>query len=131
VGREAAPAWSSGAAALSAAIVLLLVSGLLGPGGRPAAAPPDAYFRLSATAYGAGQQNTRMGEPTPEELARREAGRPYRLRPITGFTADVGWELYTRYTVPFEVASLILTVSVVGAVAVGRQGAKGEVKGEI
>lgn len=144
-GREADRLWSCGAVVLAAALVVLLLVGVMGHEGRPADAPPEAWFRLAGSAYGADRMDTRLPDPPPDETGAADAdsrplppyeaeamraGQPYRLRPISGRTAHVGWELYTKYTVPFEVASLILTVAVVGAVAIGRQGARGEARGD-
>lgn len=123
VGRQVTSARTTAAVA---AVFLLLV-GLLaiisGPLGNAAAEPPPAFFDVTARyAYGVGEaMDTRLGTPAEAEARAMAAGTPYPLRPISGYTQHVGWELYTRYTVPFEVASLILTVAVVGAVCIGRR----------
>jgi NADH-quinone oxidoreductase subunit J len=40
--------------------------------------------------------------------------------PVSGNTAEVGWLLYTRYLVPFEVASMLLLVAMIGAILLAR-----------
>jgi NADH:ubiquinone oxidoreductase subunit 6 (subunit J) len=144
-GRESSPGWSAASLAAALLLVALVVAGLFGPAGRIAGAPPDAWFRLAGSAYGADRMNTRLKGAPPdgtdpddrawldalpaEELEAVRERRRYALRPVSGYTRHVGWELYTKYTVPFEVASLILTVAVVGAVAVGRRGGSGKAGG--
>jgi NADH-quinone oxidoreductase subunit J len=41
--------------------------------------------------------------------------------PIAGNTETVGWLLYTDYLVPFEVASVLLLVAMVGAILLARK----------
>jgi NADH-quinone oxidoreductase subunit J len=41
--------------------------------------------------------------------------------PTVGNTEQVGWLLYTDYLVPFEVASILLLVSMVGAILLARR----------
>jgi NADH-quinone oxidoreductase subunit J len=40
-----------------------------------------------------------------------------------GNTEAVGWELYTRYLVPFEIVSVVLLVAMIGAIVFGRRDA--------
>lgn len=40
---------------------------------------------------------------------------------LLGNTEAVGWELYSRYLVPFEVVSLVLLVAMIGAIVFGRR----------
>lgn len=40
---------------------------------------------------------------------------------LTGNTAQVGWALYSKYMLPFEVASVLLLVAIVGAVIYTRK----------
>ena len=130
VGRQVTPRWT----VASVLIVFLLTVGLLavmsGPAGHAADTPPPTFFAITSRyAYGVGEgMDTRLGEPAEGEAEAMAEGKVYPLRPLSGFTQHVGWELYTRYTVPFEVASLILTVAVVGAVCVGRQRGRAEEK---
>lgn len=41
--------------------------------------------------------------------------------PVTGNTQEVGWLLYTRYLIPFEVASMLLLVAMVGAILLAKK----------
>lgn len=141
-GVDTGAGWVWPAVALAAVFTVLVAVTLAGA--RPANSPPEPWFRMAGSAYGSELMNTRLkaGAPSdgadefqwlnelpPGEAKRMRSGRPYPLRPISGYTRHIGWELYTKYTVPFEVASLILTIAVVGAVAIGRQGRAGEVRG--
>ena len=36
--------------------------------------------------------------------------------PVTGNTEEVGWLLYTSYLIPFEIASMLLLVAMIGAI---------------
>jgi len=130
LGLEVTPAWSAATAAVSLLFVLALLVGL---GGAPdqvvVDGPPPVYFQYRA--YGAGEVETRLGQPGDQEARAIQRGVPHALRPISGRTKALGWELYTRYTVPLEVASLILTMAVVAAVTIGRQSTEGEVTGDI
>ena len=42
---------------------------------------------------------------------------------VIGNTEAVGWVLYTRYLVPFEVVSVVLLVAMIGAIIFGRRDA--------
>jgi NADH-quinone oxidoreductase subunit J len=41
--------------------------------------------------------------------------------PFTGNTEQVGWMLYTSYLVPFEVASMLLLVAMIGAIVLAKR----------
>jgi NADH-quinone oxidoreductase subunit J len=41
--------------------------------------------------------------------------------PVTGNTQEVGWLLYTRYLIPFEVASMLLLVAMIGAIVLAKR----------
>ena len=41
--------------------------------------------------------------------------------PVTGNTEEVGWLLYTSYLIPFEVASMLLLVAMIGAIILARR----------
>ena len=41
--------------------------------------------------------------------------------PVTGNTQEVGWLLYTNYLIPFEVASMLLLVAMVGAIILAKR----------
>lgn len=44
------------------------------------------------------------------------------ISPLPGTTAAVGQQLFTTYALPFEVASLLLLVGIVGAIVLAKQG---------
>lgn len=41
--------------------------------------------------------------------------------PVTGNTEEVGWLLYTNYLIPFELASMLLLVAMVGAIVLAKR----------
>jgi NADH-quinone oxidoreductase subunit J len=41
--------------------------------------------------------------------------------PVTGNTEQVGWLLYTQYLIPFEVASMLLLVAMIGAIVLAKR----------
>ena len=41
--------------------------------------------------------------------------------PVTGNTQEVGWLLYTKYLIPFEVASMLLLVAMIGAIVLAKR----------
>jgi len=41
--------------------------------------------------------------------------------PVSGNTEEVGWLLYTGYLVPFEVASMLLLIAMIGAIVLARR----------
>ena len=41
--------------------------------------------------------------------------------PVTGNTEEVGWLLYTAYLIPFEVASMLLLVAMIGAIVLAKR----------
>ncbi len=41
--------------------------------------------------------------------------------PVTGNTQEVGWMLYTSYLIPFEIASILLLVAMVGAIVLAKR----------
>jgi NADH-quinone oxidoreductase subunit J len=54
-------------------------------------------------------------------------GRPGPVRtvaetlPVTGNTEQVGWMLYTSYLIPFEIASMLLLVAMIGAIVLAKR----------
>ena len=42
--------------------------------------------------------------------------------PVTGNTEEVGWLLYTSYLIPFEIASMLLLVAMIGAIVLREEG---------
>ena len=41
--------------------------------------------------------------------------------PVTGNTERVGWLLYTSYLIPFEIASMLLLVAMIGAIILAKR----------
>ena len=41
--------------------------------------------------------------------------------PVTGNTEQVGWLLYTSYLIPFEIASMLLLVAMIGAILLAKR----------
>ena len=41
--------------------------------------------------------------------------------PVTGNTEQVGWLLYTSYLIPFEIASMLLLVAMIGAIILAKR----------
>jgi len=41
--------------------------------------------------------------------------------PVAGNTEQVGWLLYTQYLVPFEIASMLLLVAMIGAIILAKR----------
>ena len=56
-------------------------------------------------------------------IAAYSAGRPAAeaALPVTGNVEQVGWLLYTTYLVPFEVASMLLLVAMIGAIILAKR----------
>ena len=42
--------------------------------------------------------------------------------PVEGNTEELGWLLYTQYLIPFEVASMLLLVAMIGAIVLAKRG---------
>jgi NADH-quinone oxidoreductase subunit J len=49
------------------------------------------------------------------------AVRPDAPMPVTGNTEQVGWLLYTNYLIPFEIASMLLLVAMIGAIVLAKR----------
>jgi NADH-quinone oxidoreductase subunit J len=41
--------------------------------------------------------------------------------PVSGNTEEVGWMLYTSYLIPFEIASMLLLVAMIGAIVLAKR----------
>ena len=57
-----------------------------------------------------------FARPLPAAAAAAEAGLP-----VTGNTEQVGWLLYTSYLIPFEIASMLLLVAMIGAIVLAKR----------
>src|SRR5712691_11054079 len=56
--------------------------------------------------------------PAPVLTAAAAAGATV---PVTGNTEQVGWLLYTSYLIPFEIASMLLLVAMIGAIVLAKR----------
>jgi NADH-quinone oxidoreductase subunit J len=43
------------------------------------------------------------------------------ILPVSGNTEQVGWLLYTNYLIPFEIASMLLLVAMIGAIILAKR----------
>ena len=46
---------------------------------------------------------------------------PGAAMPVVGNTEQVGWLLYTSYLIPFEIASMLLLVAMIGAIVLAKR----------
>jgi NADH-quinone oxidoreductase subunit J len=46
---------------------------------------------------------------------------PAAVIPVVGNTEQVGWMLYTSYLIPFEIASMLLLVAMIGAIVLAKR----------
>jgi NADH-quinone oxidoreductase subunit J len=46
---------------------------------------------------------------------------PAPAMPVSGNTEQVGWLLYTSYLIPFEIASMLLLVAMIGAIVLAKR----------
>ena len=46
---------------------------------------------------------------------------PLAAMPVSGNTEEVGWLLYTSYLIPFEIASMLLLVAMIGAILLAKR----------
>ncbi len=89
---------------------------------------PEALFRIKGGSLlrflGAVSGLFFLGQLLP--TVRRFAAGPSAPTPAVGTTAGVGRELFTTYALPFEVASGLLLVGIIGAVVLAKKKVKGE-----
>jgi NADH-quinone oxidoreductase subunit J len=89
---------------------------------RPAEAHQDPHRRtrmgivLSALVLGELGMITVYGyaKPAPAMV-------PALAIPVTGNTQEIGWMLYTSYLIPFEIASMLLLVAMIGAIVLAKR----------
>ncbi len=55
------------------------------------------------------------GSPGPASVA------PLAAIPVSGNTEEIGWLLYTSYLIPFEIASMLLLVAMIGAILLAKR----------
>jgi NADH-quinone oxidoreductase subunit J len=53
--------------------------------------------------------------------AARPPTAPTAAIPVSGNTEQVGWLLYTNYLIPFEIASMLLLVAMIGAIILAKR----------
>jgi NADH-quinone oxidoreductase subunit J len=46
---------------------------------------------------------------------------PAAVIPVSGNTEEVGWLLYTSYLIPFEIASMLLLIAMIGAIVLAKR----------
>jgi NADH-quinone oxidoreductase subunit J len=46
---------------------------------------------------------------------------PLAAIPVSGNTEEIGWLLYTSYLIPFEIASMLLLVAMIGAILLAKR----------
>ena len=90
--------------------------------------PPEAHqdpHRLTKLGFGlAGAVLIELGaivvsgymKAPPAAAAAAETGLP-----VSGNTEVVGWLLYTNYLIPFEIASMLLLVAMIGAIVLAKR----------
>ena len=61
--------------------------------------------------------SSRSGRGTPPDLPAMAGA----AMPVSGNTEQVGWLLYTSYLIPFEVASMLLLIAMIGAIVLARK----------
>ncbi len=89
--------------------------------------PPEAHkdpHRLTKLGFGlAGAVLIELGAILFSGYAKAApaaAAAPAQL-PVSGNTEQVGWLLYTNYLIPFEVASMLLLVAMIGAIVLAKR----------
>jgi NADH-quinone oxidoreductase subunit J len=55
------------------------------------------------------------------QTVRPAAALPTATMPVSGNTEQVGWMLYTSYLIPFEIASMLLLVAMIGAIVLAKR----------
>jgi NADH-quinone oxidoreductase subunit J len=60
------------------------------------------------------------GYARPAEVA-TQSGAAAAVVPVSGNTEQVGWLLYTGYLIPFEIASMLLLVAMIGAIVLAKR----------
>ena len=62
-----------------------------------------------------------IGASTYASPARTAFVAPLAAMPVSGNTEEVGWLLYTNYLIPFEIASMLLLVAMIGAILLAKR----------
>ena len=88
--------------------------------------PPEAHqdpHRLSKLGFGlAGAVLIELGAILVSGYAKTPAATVAAAPiPVSGNTEQVGWLLYTSYLIPFEIASMLLLVAMIGAIVLAKR----------
>jgi NADH-quinone oxidoreductase subunit J len=87
--------------------------------------PPEAYedpHRRTKLGFGlAFAVLLELGAIAAYSYARPAAALAGAAMPVSGNTEEVGWLLYTSYLVPFEIASMLLLVAMIGAIVLAKR----------
>jgi len=88
--------------------------------------PPEAHsdpHRMTKFGFGlAGAVLIELGAILVSGYMKTPAVTPAaQTMPVTGNTEQVGWMLYTSYLIPFEIASMLLLVAMIGAIVLAKR----------
>jgi NADH-quinone oxidoreductase subunit J len=88
--------------------------------------PPEAHFdphRRSKLGFGlaAAVLLELVAIGVYEGVPPLTAAVPTAAVPVSGNTEQVGWLLYTSYLIPFEIASMLLLVAMIGAIVLAKR----------
>jgi NADH-quinone oxidoreductase subunit J len=88
---------------------------------RPPEAHQDPHRRTKLGFFLAVAVLLELGAISIHQAARPIAVVPAAAMPVTGNTEQVGWLLYTSYLIPFEIASMLLLVAMIGAIVLAKR----------
>jgi NADH-quinone oxidoreductase subunit J len=88
---------------------------------RPPEAHQDPHRRTKLGFFLAVAVLLELGAISVHQTARPAAVVPGAAMPVTGNTEQVGWLLYTSYLIPFEIASMLLLVAMIGAIVLAKR----------
>jgi NADH-quinone oxidoreductase subunit J len=88
---------------------------------RPPEAHQDPHRRTKLGFFLAAAVLLELGAIAIDQTARPIAVVPGAAMPVTGNTEQVGWLLYTSYLIPFEIASMLLLVAMIGAIVLAKR----------
>jgi NADH-quinone oxidoreductase subunit J len=87
--------------------------------------PPEAHqdpHRRTSLGFGlAAAVLLELGAIAVYGYARPAVAPPPTAMPVAGNTEQVGWLLYTSYLIPFEIASMLLLVAMIGAIILAKR----------
>ena len=91
----------------------------------PFAAAVGLSFGALAVLALVGKTLDQVGAGGPPAVSRAETPAVSRVEPPQGSLEEVGMELFGPFTLPFEIASLVLLAAIVGAIVLARRRAAG------